>query len=570
MANYTANGTYTLPSSGGDYNATVDPGLTNVVFNLLNTAPATFNISSNTGSSVSFNADQSVTTVINLITNGGFISISPPTVNQEVTLNVTIDDGGIASVPGELLNSIAGGTVTFGSGGGTDQLGTPGATYDLSSPRLVDGFTLPSDVIDDESLPFASFTSYTISGQNVSGQQTIVLNTATGGRLSISVFGSNLAPGVYSSTGTGPLLLTNDGTGGTDIVKNVVCFARGTRVATPQGETAVEDLRPGNLVSACFGPAAERTAQPVKWLGFRRIKLMEHPRPETVMPVRIRKGAFAENVPHRDLLVSPDHAIFVDGMLISARQLVNHATIRYETPWRSVDYFHIELDHHAILLAEGLPAESYLDTGNRGFFDNSGEPLILHPDLSTRSDFPTRAMSSCAEFVWDEARVQPVWQRLADRATASGQPVPVRATTAEADLHIMADGRVIPPASIENKLFTFVLPRRAREVQVVSRAGTPTDTRPWLDDRRCLGVSVERIMLRDRTYVTEVSLDDPGLSRGWWDIERDGIAMRRWTNGAAVLPLPAFEGLAMLHIWASSGGMTYLLNDDRERPAATA
>ena len=135
----------------------------------------------------------------------------------------------------------------------------------------------------------------------------------------------------------------------------------------------MESLLRGDIVLALFG--GELNAHPVEWVGRRRIDLTAHPRPETVAPVRIQRGAFAEDMPHKDLLVSPDHAIFVDGKLICARQLINGTTIRQEKDWSSVEYFHVELDAHAILLAEGLPAESYLNTGNRGFFANSGEPL---------------------------------------------------------------------------------------------------------------------------------------------------------------------------------------------------
>jgi hypothetical protein len=289
---------------------------------------------------------------------------------------------------------------------------------------------------------------------------------------------------------------------------------------------------------------------------------MRHPSPETIAPIRIARGAFAENMPHRDLLVSPDHAMFVDGRLICARQLVNGSTIRQEKGLTSVEYFHVELDAHAILLAEGLPAESYLDTGNRGFFANSGEPLVMHPDLTDETDYPAREAGSCAPFVWDEASVRPVWQRLAERAAALGLPPPQPETTADPELLIMAKGRTVRQLYGEDGLYIFPLPKGATEVRLVSRAVSPADVWPWLDDRRCLGVSVERIVLRGASEVQEVSVDHPGLTQGWQKVERDGTALRRWTSGDAVLALPALGGPAMLEIRAGNAGMAYVTGGD--------
>ena len=173
---------------------------------------------------------------------------------------------------------------------------------------------------------------------------------------------------------------------GFDIVNGntieAVCYARGTMIRTPDGELPVEKLRPGKQVITLVD--GQEVPQTVTWLGHRRIDLAGHPRPETVAPIRIERDAFADGMPHRDLVVSPDHAIFVDGKLICARQLVNGTTIRQERDWTAVDYYHVELDQHAILLAEGLPAESYIDTGNSGFFANSGAPLVLHPGPDRR------------------------------------------------------------------------------------------------------------------------------------------------------------------------------------------
>jgi len=269
-----------------------------------------------------------------------------------------------------------------------------------------------------------------------------------------------------------------------------------------------------------------------------------------------------------DLRVSPDHAVFVDGKLICARQLINGTTILQQTGWTSVEYFHVELDTHAILLAEGLPAESYLNTGNHGFFINGDQPLVLHPDLTDEMDYPTREAGSCAPFVSDEANVRPVWQHLAERAAALGQPAPQRDTTTDADLHIVAKGRTVRPLYGENGLYIFALPKGATEVCVVSRAGAPTDVKPWLNDSRSLGVYLERIVLRGASEVRDVPLDHPSLSQGWWAVERDGTVMRRWTDGKAVLPLPAFDGPTMLEIRACGGAMTYIVDADQNRRVA--
>jgi Hint domain len=403
--------------------------------------------------------------------------------------------------------------------------------------------TATTDFIDIAGVVPTSFTSGVIVGSTIE-----LFNGAN----EVDHFNLASAPGANAFVDW-----QTDGSGGTDVfLSTVTCFVAGTRVLTVTGERTVESLMQGDIVLTLAD--GELVAQPVRWVGQRRIDLTAHPRPATVAPVRIRRGAFADNMPHADLLVSPDHAVFVEGKLICARQLINGTTIRAEKGWTAVEYFHVELDTHAILLAEGLPAESYLDTGNRGFFANGGEPLVLHPDLTDEADYPAREAGSCAPFVSDEASVRPVWQRLAERAAALGQPAPRLATTDDPELRIVAKGRTVRPLYGENGLYIFALPKGATEVRLVSRAGSPTDARPWLDDRRCLGVDVERIVLRGANELREVPVDHPGLSQGWHAVERDGVALRRWTNGDAVLPLPVLGGPTMLEIRAGGGGMAYV------------
>jgi phospholipase/lecithinase/hemolysin len=151
----------------------------------------------------------------------------------------------------------------------------------------------------------------------------------------------------------------------------VACFAAGTRILTANGEVPVERLRIGARVSL----AGDGTA-PVTWIGHSHVGCARHPRPREVWPIRVGASAFGQGVPGRDLFLSPDHAVFVGGdpasseagILIPVRYLINGATVA-QIPCRCVDYFHLELPVHAVILAEGLMTESYLDNGNRSLFD---------------------------------------------------------------------------------------------------------------------------------------------------------------------------------------------------------
>ena len=298
--------------------------------------------------------------------------------------------------------------------------------------------------------------------------------------------------------------------------------------------------------------------QRVKWVGSRRIDLSKHPRPILAAPVRILRDAFADGIPKRDLVLSPDHAVFIDNKFICIRQLINGTTIRQEVERASVVYYHIELDRHAILLAEGLPAESYLNTGNRGFFAAAAEPRVLYPDLIDGLADADRASASCAPFVFDEVSVQPIWQHLAERAGYLGLPVRQIDMDSDPELQIVVQGRTSRPVTGKSGRHVFVLSNNASTIRVVSRSGRPTNARPWAEDRRDLGIYVQRITLTDRTgEVQDIPLDHPGLSVGWWALEKCDVLFRRWTDGDAILPLPAFMAPAMLEIHASSENISY-------------
>ena len=320
------------------------------------------------------------------------------------------------------------------------------------------------------------------------------------------------------------------------------CYAAGTRILTAQGEVRVEDLAVGDVVRARF---AGLTA--ITWIGHRRIDCRRHPSPQQVWPVRVVAGAFGADQPCRDLLLSPDHAVAVNGALIPIRLLVNGASIRQDVWASEVHYFHIELDRHDLLLADGLDAESYLDTGNRGMFANAGGPIVLYPTLEEPTAQQRREAGSCLKLLGDPLDVEPVWQALAARAESLGLALPVVATTPDPDLCIVAGARRFAPVLHDGGRYTFALPPLPDGARLRSRCAVPSAVRPWLEDRRRLGVMVRRIALRRGTDVVEVAPDDPRLADGWWAAERDADAPWRWTDGDAELPpIDEFSSLEVL------------------------
>jgi hypothetical protein len=226
-------------------------------------------------------------------------------------------------------------------------------------------------------------------------------------------------------------------------------------------------------------------------------------------------------------------------------------SIVQERQARAVHYWHVELDRHSVLLAEGLPAESYLDTGNRAFFRDAGQPITLHPSFHVAAGHARWATDACAPLTVDEASVRPIWQRLAERATALGHVPPSAPAAHDPDVHLLVDGRRIGPVCADGDRYVFVVPSGARRIHVASRATRPSDSAPWLDDRRRLGVAVTRIVLRAGGEEVVIPADHAALREGWHATEQDAAALWRWTDGHAAIPLlaPAAAGMvAELHI----------------------
>lgn len=159
---------------------------------------------------------------------------------------------------------------------------------------------------------------------------------------------------------------------------NQNCFLRGTSIKTPAGEVCIEDLRIGDDVETMNGEAAA-----VRWIGRQVYKRNSLSWATSVMPIRISRHAFDRHTPHADLYLSPNHALYIDGVLIRAKDLVNGLSIAPSLPpdREIIEYFHIVLDTHDVIFAEGAPAETFLlRDSNHESFTNFSEYARLYPE----------------------------------------------------------------------------------------------------------------------------------------------------------------------------------------------
>lgn len=331
---------------------------------------------------------------------------------------------------------------------------------------------------------------------------------------------------------------------------SIACFAEGTRIATPAGPVAVERLKAGMRVRlAPHGGAGSRASKggsaEVVWVGHRHLSCARHPRRWDVDPVHVRPGAFGPGQPAADLWLSPDHAVFAAGVLVPVRYLLNGSTIVQE-PRAEVTYWHVELARHGALLAEGLPCESYLDTGNRGAFAKDRParrlPLPAPPREGALRVWRERA---CAPLVRSGAPLAALRARLLARAEALGH-----ARTTDPGLALEVDGTALEPQCYDDTL-CLALPDGARQLVLRSRRFVPA----WSEtaeneaagaDTRRLGVALAELTLDE----TAVPLDAPRLAAGWHAPE-SGL---RWSDGAGAIDV---RGATLVALRLAAAGARY-------------
>lgn len=468
-------------------------------------------------------------------TNGG--------ADKSRTISWIVNDGTVVSPSASSTLNInhaaptitASGTATYPESGSPVVLDSGVVVSDPDSPTLtsatvsIGGF-LTSDVLATDATGTAITPVYnnTTGVLTLTGTDTLIDYQTVLRSVTFSNSGDPTAGGTDTSRSIS--WVVNDGVASSSASTSSVatlCFCAGTRIATPHGEVAIERLAIGDSVLTIDGRWL-----PIRWIGTGH-SLLPIGRRTDATPVIVRAGALADGVPRRDLRVTKGHSLYLDGVLVPVEHLINHRTILWDDEAHSVTVYHLELDTHEVLLAEGAPAESYRDDGNRVQFHNA------NPAWDGRAP-----LEPYGPIVTDGPVVSALWQRLMRRA----EPRPATAFTTEPDLHLLVDGVRVDPSSVEQGIHSFELAAMGQEMRLASRSGVPAELGINEDQRR-LGVAVQRIVLRQSGMVLDIIADSPLLDveSGFHGYEADGGF--RWTNGAALVPLRLLAAFA-------AGGLT--------------
>lgn len=258
----------------------------------------------------------------------------------------------------------------------------------------------------DSFVAFAQPTAFTLDGVN-NGPTLQALSNANK-----FLFAPHVdLVGEIGNSVTIPVDLDKDGNSEFD-ANNIVCFAAGTMIATPCGQRAVETLEPGDLVMTSDGREV-----PVRWVGRQTVHKVFTPE-EHFRPVRIEQGALGEALPDDDLVLTADHALVFDGTMINAGALVNGTTVT-RVPMAElaerVTYYHVETEAHDVIVANGVPAETFVDVATRRVFDNYSEFVALYGDVE-----PSKAVLPMARAFSHRQVPHSVKARIADRSAVAG------------------------------------------------------------------------------------------------------------------------------------------------------
>jgi hypothetical protein len=581
-ANITANGgtleiQNQLTDNGGTLTLTISGSADRLLLDFNSTANA-----------VSFNGNSGT---LELNSNGTFgltvatqMAIGSGTVKLDSAFSILTDTSGITLAGGTIIglgkvDANLTGTGTVRASGGTLELVTAignsaGPTFEIANGAS-NVLQLDGTVGTGNTFAFlgaagelglgndAGFNA-TVSGLNI-GTSTITpttfvhieghavtavatTDTATTGTITLSD-GAVL----HLTNLTSPVWFVNwisDGGSGTEVfLSDAACYCRGTLILGDRGEVPVEELAIGDRVVTMSGEA-----RPIRWIGRRAYDARFVAGNRGILPIRIDAGAIADGVPARDLLISPEHALILNGLFLPARLLINGVTIRQAEHVDRLEYFHIELDTHDIIFAERATAETFTDFGGRGMFHNNAEFAVLYPDAE-----PADWDAYAALLDQGAAGLPAIRAALLARAEGLGR------LSCDPDLHLIVDGAVVRAQSISEQAHRFELPAGAGSVAIASRSVVPSETAADSLDPRRLGVPLEWAVLSRGGLRIEVGPECPALVNGFHQDE----GSHRWTDGRGSLPpelIACFSGEFIIDVQVGQIELHY----PADAPAGTA
>jgi preprotein translocase subunit YajC len=468
----------------------------------------TLNINNSTGSEDVLELQQTIsvgllsTSTVNLGDDANVKLTGLAGVNVGSTFNYNLSEGSTLEMTSNFLSLGLGNSINVDLG----QDATSTFIYDSTGINVeLSGFPNLTGVTAGDQIQVVGATS----GEYVNGD--LIFKNDLG-----------ITVGRFNADGLDPALIRFDGGNMT-----YACFLKGTHIATPEGEKTVESLVAGDKVITASGGVAT-----VKWLGHRTLYKNRIPAKDAVraFPILIKKDAIANNVPHADLIVSPGHHLEFNGALVPAMMLVNGQTIVQQFERRSFEYFHVELEQFDIILAEGVPAESYVDMGNRSMFQNADE-VAMNPDFG-----PSEGRPNVEGLVI--AREGAVVEAIRKQLLARAELLTGAQRTKDAALCVEVNGRIIQatPEFVKEGVYRFELPANAGDVRIVSRSSLVRDvTHLARRDIRRVGVGLSAIAFTDSTGRHDIDMMDSRISGMNQPQDVKGTAMR-WTTGSAVIP----------------------------------
>lgn len=228
----------------------------------------------------------------------------------------------------------------------------------------------------------------------------------------------------------------------------ISCFLAGSMINTSDGLIAVEDIKVGDSVVCYNGEQQENRA--VIWTGYNTAVVNRTlPEDEANYPIRVLKNAITDNVPSKDLLITPEHCILIDNQFIPVRMLVNNSTIFYDHSITEYTYYHIETEIHSVIMADGILTESYLDTGNRASFKSNGNIVSIISIVNKKKQWN---LNSAAPLVTTRNIIELIFYKILARAHMLVFPynLPTMPTTTDYGLYLVTDNNKVIEVAYQN------------------------------------------------------------------------------------------------------------------------